>query len=217
LATPQTPDLDAVQANLQYELREGGRLAFDAPDNMLQGQREKVVVRIAFNDIGPKLTEGLNENKNTKTEEIQVSPSMKAVLFSDDDAFSVTTASSEEQLVIGRPFAQWEWFIRAKKSGEHTLRLRIVAVVHTNDRGDKLMDMPVAERSIKIKVSYKYLLWEFFGDSSNWKYLIGSTSLLAMLAAAGRFIRNRIKRNKGSGDPPTGDKLENGQINARSL
>lgn len=208
LPTRGASDWDSLQASLQDEVRQGGRLAFHAPDAMVQGEDIRVEARIASHDIGASLTEGLPTNGQMEPEGIQVSPVMKAILFSEDDAFTITSKSSEEQLITGRPFAQWEWYIRARKSGEHTIHLKIIAVVHTNDRGDKPMDIAVADKPIKIKVSYGYMLGEFFGDLSNWKYLIGSTSLVAIIAAAWKFIRDWINRRRGPGNPTGWERLD---------
>ena len=194
---------ETMRSTLETELRTGGRLAFDPPESMVQGSSATVTARIATQEIGPELTSGFR-NPDRPADEIKVSPVMKVILFSDDGAFAITGKSSEEQ-ILASPYTQWEWQVQALQSGRHKLRLQVVASIKTSDRGEKPLDITVANKEIAVDVNYKYMIGSFVSNPENWKYLIGSTSLLTILGVILGWLRNRSKKaSDASPDDPNG-------------
>ena len=200
--TPQASDRwEAMRNTIETELKTGGRLAFDPPESMVQGSTATVTARIATQDVGPALTSGFR-NPEKPADEIRVAQVMKVILLSDDGAFTIMNKSSEEQVLVS-PYTQWEWNVKAEQSGQHKLHLKVVATIRTADRGEKALDIPVADKEITVDVSYKYIIGSFVRNSENWKYLIGSTSLLTVLGVALGWFRNRFKKPKPT--PPSDD------------
>ena len=130
---------------------------------------------------------------------------MKVILFSDDGAFAIVSKSSEEQILTS-PYTQWEWYVQALQSGRHKLRLKVISTIKTPDRGEKSLDITVADKDIAVDVSYKYMVSSFVSNSENWKYLIGSTSLLTILGVALEWLRRRFKKkDEPPSDGPEGE------------
>jgi hypothetical protein len=195
--TPEVTDRwESLRNSLEAELRTGGRLAFDPPESMEQGSWATVMARIAPQEVGEALTRGFRHPERA-ADEVRVAPVMKVILFSDDGAFAITSKSSEEQIVTS-PYAQWEWYVQALKSGQHTLHLKVIASIKTPDRGEKALDITVYDKPISVDVSYRYVIGSFVGDSANWKYLIGSGSLITILGIAFGWLRNRFKKQKAA-------------------
>src|SRR5207253_3256014 len=83
--------------------------------------------------------------------------------------FTIDALSDEEQIVAGQPFATWRWDVTPLYSGVHTLHLKVVAVVHIPERGDRATDIPVDDKPIQVRVDAWFATKTFVGN--NWQWL----------------------------------------------
>lgn len=192
--TSPTPNAKWIERDeLMKVLNPDGRWTYDAPTEMTQGDSADFIVRISAKDIGEELTKGLANP--SAPEKITVSPKMKLVLTSPDQAFEIIEQSTQGQL-LGDDYSQWKWRIKALKSGPRSLHLSVFAVLSGNEG----KDIPIGEKSININVSYGYVIKTFF--TNNWQYLLGSGVLTGLLGWLVRWLFNRSKK------PPAGKDWE---------
>lgn len=123
---------------------------------------------------------------------------MKVFLTGEEGAFKITRlSSSDEQIIEGKSFAQWEWEVTPQKWGTHKLYLTATVNLLVPGRGEKPVDVPVFIKPIEIKVNYSYLAISFLSVPSNWTYIIGGGSLVAFLGGIGGWIKKR-RSKKGT-------------------
>ncbi|MFZ1241761.1 MAG: hypothetical protein WAV66_20730, partial [Anaerolineae bacterium] len=97
-ATPQPPQDPAAMVQAEFSRLAAGRILYNPPEEMTEGERERVEVRITQN-MTASLTEGLKGSGAPRIEQIPVASFMKVRLTSD--SFDITPVSSEEQIVAG--------------------------------------------------------------------------------------------------------------------
>src|ERR1700687_5991735 len=85
------------------------KIVFNPPVEMDQGQAERIEARISYQDIGTAITKNLKGRGLPDLENIEVGQKMTVTLLSDEDEFKIKKYASDEQLVAGKPYAQWEW------------------------------------------------------------------------------------------------------------
>jgi len=86
-----------------------GKILFNPPREMEQGKAERVETRISYQDIGDAITKHLRGRGEPQTETIQVGEKMTVTLSANETEFNIKKYGPDEELVAGRPFAQWEW------------------------------------------------------------------------------------------------------------
>lgn len=196
---PGTQDERAVIDKLVNDLRDG-RLAFLGPNTMDQGVPVNVSARITSQELNNAISQGLQGSGFPQLEPIKVGPIMKVFLTGEEGAFKITrTNGSEEQVVEGKPFAQWDWEVIPQKWGTRKLYLAATATLLVPGRGEKPVDVPVLIKPIAIKVNYSYMVKSFLSNVGNWSYLLGGTSLAAIIAAVWKWLKGRGSHN---GNPP---------------
>lgn len=147
-----------------------GTVLFNPPERMSVGVRERVEVRIAIGPPTPGLLQGLKGHGPPQTEPLQVGTFMKARLSGGH--FDVRALSSEEQVVVdGRP-TQWEWDVTALQHGTQVLSLAVSVRLTIRDAGEKAMDYPVFDRSIKVSVNPVYAARTFV--KAYWQWIVGT-------------------------------------------
>ena len=190
-----TPTLAELAANELRQLTEG-RIAFNPPTTMQQGQEERIEARISSEDIGAKLTEGLKGRGLPDVQNVKVGSLMKVLLYSEESEFQITKLSSEEQVVSGRPFAQWDWTVTPLDYGEHSLHLMATAKVVIERLGEKSVDVPVIDRKINVKVSPAYIVKRMVRTPSTWQIVFGSGTGIVVISAIFAAIRKRRIKKK---------------------
>lgn len=186
-----------LDPRLRTALKEihNGKILFNPPHEMEQGKPERVETRISFNDIEEAISKNLKGRGDPEIERIEVGRKMSVTLTADDEAFKITKYSSDEQLVAGRPFAQWEWDVTPLQSGEHQLHLK--AVINLDVEKDSVpYDIPVIDRSIKVKVNPAFIATQAAKNKEIRDLLIGSGSLLAAIGGIYAGIKAWRKRKK---------------------
>lgn len=150
-----------------------GRLALDAPDRMRQGVPRTVVARVAFEDIGAAIGDGLRDAGRPET--IKVAEEMKVTLTAaEKDAFIIVPKTEEKKIIVGLPYAEWRWEVTPRVSGKQTLHLSAIAVV-TVGGSDKVFEVPTKGKDIEVQVSYGYIVKGFISDNSS--VLFGGLSI----------------------------------------
>jgi hypothetical protein len=174
-----------------------GRIVFNPPITMKQGQPERLEARISSQDLGPKLIEGLKGKGIPQTENIKVANVMKVTLFADNDNFAITKLSTDEQIVSGREYAQWEWTVVPRSFGEHSLHLKATATINLDRFGEKSIDVPVIDKNINVRISPLYIATTMLSNMGFWPYIFGGLSLPVIFGAIWRFVSKKKKRPAG--------------------
>lgn len=115
---------------------EAGRLAYQIPRRMWRGVTETVEVRLGRLDASD-FRLGFVGRGGIRTEHVPIVETMAVSLVCEPGAFHVVARSKEEQLV--KPdivkgtafhqtdFGKWIWLVTPRKSGEHTLLVKVSA------------------------------------------------------------------------------------------
>jgi tetratricopeptide (TPR) repeat protein len=196
LASPDEPNIDDLIREAVEKLR-AGLLAFGSPDQMTQGKKEVVEARIASEPIGYYITEGFPVSGSPQVQPVKVGPVMKAFLYAQEDEFRITKLSNEEQVVSGKPYAQWQWEVFPLKSGIRILHLRAtVNLVVPGINGEKPFDVPVLEKKIEVKVDYWYVVKEFATSAEGIRYIFGGVTIPSLIALGWAYWRKRKEKRE---------------------
>jgi hypothetical protein len=188
---PQTP---ALKAALQ-EIHES-KILFNPPHEMDQGKPVRVEARISYQDIGNAISKNLKGPGEITVERIEVGKKMSVTLTSDDEAFKIKKYGSDEQLVAGRPYAQWEWDVTPLQYGEHQLHLKAVINLDTIGNNSTSYDIPVIDKAISVKVNPAFVAEQAARNKEIRDLLIGSGSLLGVIGFIYAGIKAWGKRKK---------------------
>jgi len=192
-ATPETvtksepAELDELDREVA-KLHEG-KILFNPPSEMKQGKRERIEARVSFEDIGAALSENLKGRAAPQIEPVKVSSIMKVILTGDQDAFAIEQFGTDEQIVKGRPFAQWSWDVTPLQSGKRSLHLQVTAVVSVAGH-DKTIGIPVIDKRIQVHISPWFASRRFI--SNNWQWLW----TVIVVPGAGLFWGLRKKKRR---------------------
>jgi hypothetical protein len=189
--TPGGTDWEGKIRNEEQKLRER-KIVFNPPAEMQEQKTETIQARIAFDEIGAALSEGLKGGGKVQEESLKVSEIMKVTLTGDGNAFLIQRIGDEEQIVAGKQYAQWEWHVTPLQSGEQRLTLTATATIFLEGRGEKPIYYKTLEKPIVVKVDRWYSTKQFF--SNNWQWLWA----VIVVPAAGLLWRRMRKK---SSDP----------------
>ncbi len=177
-------ELDREMAKLHE-----GKILFNPPSEMKQGKRERIEARVSFEDIGVALSQDLKGRAAPQIEPVKVSSIMKVILTGDQDAFAIEQFGADEQIVKGRPFAQWSWDVTPLQSGKRSLHLQVTAVVSVAGQ-DKTIGIPVIDKKIQVHISPWFASKRFV--SNNWQWLW----TVIVVPGAGLFWGLRKKKRR---------------------
>ncbi len=178
-----------IQAEEQ-KLRES-KIVFNPPKDMQEQQIEKIEARISFEDIGPALTQGLQGRGEPQVETLKVSPIMKVTLTGDPAAFHIA-GTGEEQVVAGKPFGEWEWYVTPLQSGDQSLTLTATATIFLPGRGEKPIYYKTLEKPIRVHVDSWKASKRFVANNWQWLWAV------VVVPGAGLFwgLRKKKRRKK---------------------
>ncbi len=191
-ATPQPPQDPAAMVQAEFSRLAAGRIMYNPPEEMTEGERERVEVRITQNMTAP-LTEGLKGSGAPRIEQIPVASFMKVRLTSD--SFDITPVSSEEQIVAGDTYTQWTWDVVPQKSGTHALILVVTARVKLAGFSDEQRDLDIIEREINVRVNPVYSIQSFISNNRDWLF---PTVLVPLIMALGGWAWKNVARRKNT-------------------
>ena len=81
----------------------------------------------------------------------------------------------EEQVVDDMTFSQWAWDVTSLKSGDQALHLTIAVRVKLAGSAEEKKDLPVIDKTIKVKVNAFYTAKRF--AHQYWEWLVGTLVL----------------------------------------
>ena len=155
-----------------------GRALFKLPRIMWVGVQEQVNFRLTAKDIlAAEDLKAIRETMRGRGEIEEdsvdrVGTRMRAVLFGDDDYFTITEISSQCQDIDMAGFTSWDWFVRPEKTGvaELILRLTVLKDSHGNEFEN---DLNALTKTIKVKVASVWTYpTRFFRD--HWQWVVGT-------------------------------------------
>ncbi|HKR61122.1 MAG TPA: hypothetical protein VJS64_15485 [Pyrinomonadaceae bacterium] len=176
--------------NEEQKLRDR-KIVFNPPAEMKEQKTETIQARIAFEDIGAALSEGMRGGGQPQEESLKVSEVMKVTLTGDGDAFLIQKIGDEEQVVAGKEYAQWEWRVTPLQSGEQRLTLTATATIFLEGRGEKPIYYKTLEKPIVVKVDRWYSTKQFFKNNWQWLWAV-------IVVPAGGLLWRVMKKKKAS-------------------
>lgn len=178
--TPPWLPHDMVVSRAVREVIQTGPLMFSVPTEMIQGQKERVEVRIARSaGLREALISDLHGRGEPQFEEIDTSLYMEVKL--SGSAFEITSQSPPEQLIIPKP-ARWDFDVLPCRAGHQTITLSVNMRVEAKGivRGRRAVS--VLDKQIHIKVNIGFAARRF--ATNNWQWLIPVVLTLAGTIAA---------------------------------
>jgi len=151
-----------------------GRLMFNPPTEMRQGQTERLEVGVSGSlELDDELRRDLRGRGLVQYEDLTTSPFMSVLLRGE--GFAVTTLSPAEQLVA--PVARWEFDVTPNRAGNRELQLCLSMRIAMPGMPLEQIAIPVFERRIHVRVDPVYAT-RFF-TTQHWQWLVGTLVGLA--------------------------------------
>jgi len=122
---------------------------------------------------------------------------MKTTLTADKRDFRISNLSSEEQIVAGQPYAEWDWIVKPLTYGEHELYLRASARVVLSGYGEKSVDVPVISKRIQVSISPIYVVKEKYLNIPTWEFLLGGGGIVGAISTVVGWLFHKKKRQAG--------------------
>lgn len=190
--SPNSTDWETLIRNEAAKLNEG-KITFNPPAEMQEQKTEIIQARISFKDIGPTFFEGLEGPGPPQEEPLKVSEIMTVTLTGDRNAFLIQRIGDEEQVVAGKPYAQWEWHVTPLQSGDQRLTLTATAKIFLPGRGEKPVYYKALEQPIVVHVDRWYTTKQFITNNWQWLWAVVIVPLAGLLWG----IRRRKTRRAG--------------------
>jgi hypothetical protein len=197
---PPVPALGSQpkQAAVRDEME--GKILFNPPVRMKQGEEDPITVRIAGNRT-IDITSGLPQRPTPTIEPIIVMPYMTVKLFGGE-SFKVDKLTPENQFVKEDDFSEWKFKVKALKAGKHELDLEVGVRVKTATGTDEYSFKPTYEREINIDVDRRYAIMAFLKENFT---AIASATATIVVGAIGFVIKYFFFGGKKESDGPTPD------------
>ena len=164
---PSGPPNLHVLVRDELEKLSPGRVLFNPPTEMRQGDKERVEVRIT-KDMDADLKAGLTGRGVPEVEIINVNTFMSVRMFGD--GFEVTPKSDEEQFVGEADYTEWLFDVLPVESGRKILELLVTVRIKLPD-GQEVRNLPVKHRKINVEVDPWWVIKRFV--SAHWKWFLG--------------------------------------------
>jgi len=179
-----------------------GRILFNPPEKMKQGEQVAVTVRISGNqksDLGSHL----EPSPKPTIEQIAVMPYMTVRL--SGEAFKIKALMPENQFVVDNGFTEWRFDVQAIKSGIHDLDLEVGVRVKLKSGTEEYSFLPTYEHPVTVEVDRGYSFWAFWKE--NWKWILGVPAALAVII---KIVKMFFKSKGGAKDKPGEEKEPEG-------
>lgn len=162
-----------------------GLIVYNPPSRMVQGNSERVTVRISRSLAQDALKTGLQGSGAPQIENIQVGTFMRASLYGD--GFDVSSRSDAPQTVPDNGFAEWIFDVLPVGSGNLTLTLAVTIRYKIPGNPDETTDLPVLTRQIAVTVDRWWTLRQFI--AVNWQYFLSGIGVVVL--GIGGFLLKR--------------------------
>lgn len=199
--TANNPPPPLPIANSLQEIHDS-KIVFNPSREMEQGKPERVEARISYEDIGDAIMKDLKGRGEPELKTIQVGQQMTVTLLADEKEFDIKKYGPDEQLVAGRPFAQWEWEVTPLQYGELTLHLKAVINLSAAGTREGAYGIPVIDRPIKVKVNPPYIAAQAARNREIWSLVIGGGSLLGVITGILAWWRKRGRNKQRQWETP---------------
>jgi hypothetical protein len=163
------------------EAVKSGFLIFNVPVKMIQGEEERVEVKITRSArLREEMLSELRASRGEPLfEEIDTSLYMEVKLAGP--SFDVTSHSPSEQIIIPKP-ACWEFQVLPFRAGKRQLTLSVSMRIEAKGIAGGRRGVTVLEKQIDVQVNIPYATNRFV--ASNWQWLIPTVLALAGTVAA---------------------------------
>jgi hypothetical protein len=185
------PDSAAVALENDVRNLQQGKLAFDVPPTMREGQQERVEVRIA-SGVTHDIEQLLKDKMRTtaQVEDIQVAPFMIVELNdADGSTFKIVPLTQDRQSVAGDGYTNWVWIVTPLEPGPQILYLSVGTRFKLPNSNEETRFTPIYEKKISVQVDRMYETKHFL--SGNWQWLT-ATLIIPLIG----FIWHRRKRKR---------------------
>jgi hypothetical protein len=186
--TPIGLGFDKIDAAIKQSMQ--GNLAYNTPSTMKLYETKTIQLIMNPNMSPTALAGQISEGGVIITATINVTPRMKAELYSvDPDAFVIQPLhDNPEQLLSSLESTEWMWNVTAKKGGSHELSLVVYRLVEYN--GKEYWRQVAYKSTIVIQVTLVQKI-----EQINWEWLIGIILTGLLIPAIWRYVDQRKKKN----------------------
>jgi len=179
--------MDEELSQAWKELRDGN-VAYEPNRCMRQGRPNMIKVRVTRHR-NLDLSVGLPNS--FWVDRLKVSGTVTAKLDGRPDEFDISSLNSPQQALVG-PYSDWLWLVTPLKSGLRSLNLRIIAKIRLSNGDTETKDVLVKATTVEVRVDRAWATKRFC--QNNWKWLLGSPIVLAILGSITAHLRRRAKR-----------------------
>jgi hypothetical protein len=185
-----------------------GNVAFKSEDTMQLGNTYPVLVLVSptvskadlqqtleseLRKASPDIPKKNADHGKMTTEEIRVTPMMRAHLSANADEFEISSLTPEDQDTTFEPVTKWEWNVKPIKAGKD-LKLDLTLSLVVGSQGTPHA-LETYHRFILVKVSFPLCLQNFI--AGNWQWLWATL----LVPLAGWLWKRRRKQSGRNGSP----------------
>ncbi len=165
------PASDEIKPNYSF-----GKISYSIPDTMEYLKQERVVLRIAKEEIDSIMLLAYGtpvKDSFVLVDNIRVGNIMSAELIdlSTGKSFEIKELSSKEQNIEEMGYTEWQWLVKPLKSGELNIKMVIKVVIEQNGKST-IKDIPVFEREIYIIAKPMKSIWVFIENYWQWIFTV---------------------------------------------
>lgn len=192
---PTTSPVEAQQRqallNRQHAFLRDGKLSYRVLRPMRAGEWRRVVVRVSGTDPPPAFEQDFPGEGPVATRKVQVGSDLVAVLGGIDFEIRRVGGGDGRRTLLTGNFAEWQWDVRALRSG--SLQLDLVLFVRVRDGGAPLLVRTFSEH-VQVHVNPRYSAARWLDD--HWAET--GVTVPAVVAAISAALVWWRKRRSGS-------------------
>lgn len=178
-------DLD-VDKQLTFKTQ--GRVLYEIPEVMKEGEEQTIPVRISGNLI-EDLKKGLPDANDAKIEPINAY-SLMGVRLRGDEAFKIVPPPEEDQFVSQDKYSEWTYTVTPTASGSHPLTLLVGVRIMLPGGHEESRFMPLLERKVTVKVNVRYATLRFLTE--HFEFFMGGV----VFGPIGFFLKRWIGKSE---------------------
>lgn len=172
-------DVDKALAQLAQ-----GHVVFNVPPTMRLGKQQTIQVALGSAASVSTLMAAITANGQKQTAALRVAALMAATLVGGD-AFGVTPAGPQKQLVSERRVTSWTFRVTPKEAGRHHLILEMDAYIRLGGQSGQRR-VNTLTRTIEVEVGWPQTISEWF--DAGWKVADGAGKLVEGIGSLWSFV-----------------------------
>lgn len=174
-----------------------GMIAYSVPKEMEIGKFYKIKLRISKKKDsitkdnlikGDRNISIIDEDGTIYLDNIRINDNVSAVIIGPDGYFTISSLSSEWQIIEDEGYTEWTWSISPKKSGKNNIKM-ILKIKIINKENVTQKDIIIFDKNIEVKTNFIFSLKSFI--FSYWQWLATTTIIPFII-----FIFKRRKKKK---------------------